>query len=637
MIDGKPTYLSSADVTNLLKNMQSSDVQFIELITNPSAKYDATGNAGIINIKTKKSKSYGTNGSLIAGAGYGNDPKANAGITLNSRSEKLNIFGNYNYSYNKTGRTLAIDRVVFQNGANTIFAQNGSQHEDDNNQNVRLGADFNINKNNLVGFLYNGYDNKEDQNAGNITLMSKQKGFVDSSLYADNHFKMRYKNSRYNLNYKSKLSEKGQELNIDADYSKFNSTVNSFFKNYYYDACLQELKSPFFAKNNTSSIINIRALKADYSSAVNTSLKIEGGAKATWINTDNDLIFSNQAESEWQKDPSKSNHFKYDENVFAAYLNGSREWKNTSVQAGLRAEYSDTKGNSITDNKIVKRDYFDLFPSIFINQKLSSNHRISASYSKRIQRPDYESLNPFVYIIDDYTYEKGNPFLKPQYTNSFEMTYMYQNKYLAQAGYSSIKDMIAEVILGDTAKKALYQTNENIDHQKMYRLTLSAPVQITKWWKTNNNFNGIEMDFTSADLKGQRLKASQFFVILNSSHSFKINKDISAEVSGKYTSPLVYGTLKLKSEYTVDAGLSKSVLNKKGSLKLAATDIFNTKKQNVSSVYPGVNYAVKQKYETRVFRLSFTYRFGNSNVKASRNKNTGLEDEQGRIKSTETK
>ena len=145
------------------------------------------------------------------------------------------------------------------------------------------------------------------------------------------------------------------------------------------------------------------------------------------------------------------------------------------------------------------------------------------------------------------------------------------------------------------------------------------------------------MDFTSADLKGQRLKASQFFVILNSSHSFKINKDISAEVSGKYTSPLVYGTLKLKSEYTVDAGLSKSVLNKKGSLKLAATDIFNTKKQNVSSVYPGVNYAVKQKYETRVFRLSFTYRFGNSNVKASRNKNTGLEDEQGRIKSTETK
>lgn len=200
-----------------------------------------------------------------------------------------------------------------------------------------------------------------------------------------------------------------------------------------------------------------------------------------------------------------------------------------------------------------------------------------------------------------------------------------------------MNDMITEVILADTAKKSLYQTNENIDHQKMYRLTVSAPVQITKWWKTNNNFSGIEMDFTSADLKGQRLNASHFFVIMNSNHTFKINKDISAELSGKYTSPLVYGTLKLKSEYAVDAGFSKSLLNKKGSLKLAVTDIFNTKNQKISSVYPGVNYALRQKQETRVFRLSFTYRFGNSNVKASRNKTSGLEDEQSRIKSSEVR
>ncbi len=637
MIDGRPTNLSGAEVTTLLKNMQSSDVQSIELITNPSAKYDASGNAGIINIKTKKNKSYGTSGTVTAGAGYGNHSKANGGLSLNNRSKKMNLFANYNYSYNQTGRSLAIDRVTVQDGVQTIFAQDGAQHEKNNNRNMKLGTDYNINKNNVIGFLYNGYDNKEDQNADNITLMSKQKGVADSSLYADNRFDMRYKNSSYNLNYKSKLNGNTKELSIDADYAKYNATVNSFFKNNFYDGYMKEMKSPSNSKNNTHSIINIYSLKADYSNQVTESLKMEAGAKATWISTDNDLIYSNLAGSEWQKDYSKSNHFQYNENVLAAYVNTAKNWKNTSLQAGIRAEYSDTKGNSITDNKVVKRDYIDFFPSIFLNQTLSSRHKIGASYSKRIQRPNYESLNPFVYIIDEYTYQKGNPFLNPQYTNSFEISYFYNNKYLVQAGYSSTRDVITEVILADTAKKALYQTDENIDHQKMYRITVGAPLQITKWWKTNNNFSGIEMDFSSQDLKGQRLKTAQFFAMLSTSNNFKIYKDLTGELNGKYTSPLVYGTLKLRSEFSVDAGISKSLLNKKGNLKLAATDILNTKNQKVSSVYPGVNYALRQKYETRVFRLSFTYRFGNSNLKESRHKPTGLEDEQSRLKSTEVK
>lgn len=633
MIDGRPTYMSKTDLTNLLKNMQANDVQSIELITNPSAKYDASGNAGIINIKTKKNKNVGTNGTITAGVGYGNNAKVNGGISLNHRAEKLNVFGNYNYKYNRNGRYLGIEREITKNGATTHFSQGGDQDNESNSNNTKLGLDYNVNKNNIIGVLFNGFDNTENQHATNTTFMSNQKGIVDSSLNADNHFKKHFQNYSYNLNYKSKLDNKGHELSADIDYAQYHSNVNSKYSNYYFDASKVEFKDPYLAKNNSGSDIKIQSAKVDYTNPISNTFKLEAGAKATLINSDNKLESANKNGNNWQNDPTKSNRFTYDEDVLATYINTSKQWKQTSLQAGLRAEYSFTKGNSITENKIIKRDYLDFFPSVAVNQKISADHNLGLSYSRRIQRPDYESLNPFMYIIDDYTYQKGNPFLNPQYTNSFEMTYLYKNKYLVQAGYSSINDVIAEAILADTAKKALYQTTKNIDHQTMYRLTLNAPVQITKWWRSNNNLNGIEMGFKSPDLEGQKLNASQFFVILNSSNSFVINKEITAELTGKYTSPLVYGTLKLKSEYSIDAGISKSLFNKKGSLKLAASDVFNIKMQRVSSVYPGVNYVVRQKNETRIFRLTFNYNFGNSKVKAARNKTTGLEDEQSRLKS----
>lgn len=633
LIDGRPTYLSNSDLTNLLKNMQSNEVQSIELITNPSAKYDASGNAGIINIKTKKSKSFGTNGTLTAGGGYGNYLKDNGGLSLNNRSEKLNLFGNYNYSFNKNSRNLAIDREATKDGVTTLFSQDGKQVSKLNSHFYKLGADYNLNKNNLIGFLINGNESHNKQHSVNTTLMGEQKDVTDSSLFADNNFKRIYSNNSVNLNFRSTLNEKGAELAMDADYSKYNSVINSLFLNDYFNAAGEKLKDSSVAKNSTSSAINIKSLKVDYTNPVSNSLKLETGAKMTMIRSDNGIRYEALKGKEWKNDTSKSNRFLYDENVLAAYVNASKQWENTSMQAGMRVEYSDTKGNSLTENKIVKRDYLDFFPSVFINQKLSASHSIGLSYSRRIQRPDYESLNPFVYNVDDYTYEVGNPFLNPEYNQSFELNYFFKNKYMAQFGYTTTRDMISEVILADTAKKALYQTIKNIDNQKIYRLTISAPFQVTQWWKVSNNFNGINIHFKSSDLEGQALNTAQFFVILNSNHNFKIQKNFTAELNAKYTSPMVYGTLQLQSEFSMDAGLSKSVFGKKGNLKMSVSDFLNTKNQRVSSVYPGVHYILRQKQETRVFRLSFTYRFGNSNVKESPNRKTGLEEEQSRLKS----
>lgn len=632
LLDGRPTYLSSDELSNMLKNMQSSEVQSIELITNPSAKYEAAGNAGIINIKTKKNMNLGTNGSLNTGVAYGLDPKANAGMNINNRSEKLNLFGNYNYSYNKNSRSLAIDREAVHDAISTYFTQDGTQYNESNTHRYKLGADYNPGKKSLLGFLVNGYESFEKQHAVNSTFMAGKREQVDSSLAADNNFKEHYSNSSYNLNFKSALNDKGDELAIDADYAAYSSNVNSLFRNYYYNSTMGKLKDPLLAKNNTHAEITIKSLKADYTRIFSNSLKLEAGAKLSRVRSDNELRYAVLKGTDWHNDTSKSNHFIYDENVSAAYLNASRQWEAISVQAGLRAEYSATKGNSLTDHKVVKRTYLDFFPAIFINKKITDSHNIGFSYSRRIQRPDYESLNPFVYIIDEYTYQKGNPFLKPEYNHSFELSYLLKNKYMAQMGYTTAKDAITDVILSDTANQALYQTSKNISQQKNYRLTISAPFQIGKNWKVSNNFSGIQMSVKSPDIEGKPVNASQFFVIMNSSHSFKVNDKLSLELDGKYTSPFLYGTLKLKSDFSLDAGLSQSVLHKKGNLKLSVSDFLNTKLQRVSSVYPGVNYSIRQKYETRIFRLNFTYSFGNRNVKESRSRQTGLEDEQSRLK-----
>lgn len=633
MIDGRPTYMSNNDLNTFLKNMPSSEVQSIELIPNPSSKYDAAGNGGVINIKTKKNKNFGTNGTITLGGGYGDYLKTNGGISLNNRTEKLNLFGNYNYSYNKNGRTLSIDREVLKKSGSTFFAQDGIQINENNTHQFRIGADYKLGEQTNIGFLINSNDNFENQSMVNTTLMSNNKTTTDSSLFTDNQFNQEYHNMSYNLNFKTNLNKKGDELSFDADLSKYNSTVNSFFNSYYFDAFEQKLRNPLHEKSFTQSDILIKSLKADYTNQLNADLKLEAGAKTTFIKSDNALSYATLNGTNWQDDPSKSNHFIYDENVWAGYVNASQKWENTSLQIGLRAEYSDTKGNSLTENKIVKRDYLDFFPSVFINQKLSDKHNIGFSYSRRIQRPDYESLNPFIYTIDEYTYQKGNPFLNPEYSHSFALSYLFKNKYMAQFGYSITNDVISQVILIDSTTKALYQTTKNISQQKTLRLTINAPIKISKWWSVNNNFTGIQMSYQSSNLEGQKLDVSQFFVMLNTNHSFKITDGINAELTGKYMSPFLFGTLKLQSQFTLDAGISASLFEKRGSLKLSMSDVLDGKRELVSSVYPGVNYSLNQKMETRVFRLSFSYNFGNRNVKESRKKQTGLEEEQSRLKS----
>ena len=631
LLDGKQTYMSSADVANLLRNMQSSQIETIELITNPSSKYDASGNSGIINIKTKKSKNGGTNGSINATAGYGQHFRGSTGINLNHRNEKLNVFGNYNYSTVGRDNRLDIDRV--SNGTpDTYFMQTGNSYRKMQNNNFKVGADFFLNKNNTLGLLINGYSNHGTENSDNYTKIGKSFQQVDSMLIAKSLQTNKYNNMAYNLNYKSILDTAGSELSVDLDYSKYSGNDGSDYINDYRYVNGGMIRPINYTRNATPSKIDIKAFKVDYNVSLSKTVKLEAGLKSSWVKTDNDLRAEELINGNWQNDSRRSNQFVYDENVNAAYGNINKQFKSTSVQLGLRIEQTNSIGNLITTNNVVKRSYWDFFPTLFVQQTLSENNQVGFSYSRRIDRPSYDALNPFIYYLDQYTYSKGNPFLNPQYTHNFEVSYTFMQKYLLSVNYSRVNDVIAEVILPDEAQKALYQTNANIAKNVSYGANLNVPVKIAKWWEMNNNLNVFYLSFEAPDLAGKSLKTGKTSFQFKSQQSFTIAPGFMGELNGSYESPLDYGSLSLKSRYYVDMGLSKSLLNKKASVKVAVSDIFNINETNLSSAYPGLKYDVYQKNDTRIARVSFTYRFGKNEIKPARRRSTGTEAEQGRMK-----
>ncbi|WP_374166156.1 TonB-dependent receptor domain-containing protein [Arcticibacter sp. MXS-1] len=632
MVDGKQTYMSNADLANLLRNMQSNEIESIEIINNPSAKYEAAGKSGIINIKLKKNKNYGTNGTFTAGAGYGKNYKSNAGLTLNNRSKKINLFGNYNYSNNKRFQDMQIDRISAGSRGDTYFYQEGGSNRKNANNNFKAGVDYFINKNNTLGALVTGYINNGGELYSNNTIIGAAWGSKDSSVVSANDGDYKYRNLSYNLNFKSVLDTSGQELTVDLDYSNYYGNDKTLYDNTYYYTGAPNLTTPELLRNRTPSRIHVYALKADYSYPLKKGMKIETGIKSSFVKTDNDFQFNRFRNDLWQNDPTRSNHFIYDENIHAAYINYRLEMKKTTIQAGLRGEQTSSRGNLVTTDSVVKRTYFNLFPSAVISRELSKNHDIGLSYSRRINRPSYDALNPFEYYLDKYTYNQGNPFLNPEYTDAFELSYTFKKAYTLSLGYNITSDVIAEVLLPNAQKQALYQTNKNLAKQTGYNATLSAPFSFSKWWSSNTNINVFYLGFNSPDLNGQKLDNGKTVFQFYSGHNFKAGKTTSLEVSGDYQSALIYGTFRISPQYGIDAGINQSLNNKKVNLKLAVNDIFNTRKQTVTSAYPGLNYSLHQKNETQVVRLSLSYRFGRNEIKPSRNRSTGLESETNRIK-----
>lgn len=630
-IDGKQTYLSSEEVVNLLKSMQSSEIEAVEIVNNPGSRYEANSTGGIINIRTKKSKAEGFNGSVAIGAGFNKYLLNNNSVNLNYRKKDFNIFGSYGYNRSKYEEKLTLQRITSGAGDKLYFDQKNKDTTSNNSNNFKLGTDFFLSKKHTIGFLVKGYTSDRTNTGYSDINIGKSFQAPDSILRTPSTNPSNRKNLSYNINYKGLLDTAGQELTIDVDYSTFRSEQVGTYLNHFYLPDGTFLKNGQVYRNFSPSDINIKAIKADYTLPINKIFKLDAGVKVASVKSDNNYVYENNINNDWVYDGTKSNRFKYDEQVAAAYTTLSVTLGKSSIIAGLRAEHTNSKGNSVTINQQTERKYTDLFPSLGLSQNFNEDNMLSLSYSRKINRPNYQNLNPFVFFLDQYTYNEGNPNLRPEYSNNLELSYLFKKKYSITFGYTHTSDVITRALLQNDEKKSIYQTYLNLASSDVASVTLSFPVKITKWWNMDNNILAYYKQIKAPDLNGSNLNSKQFSGNFYAQNNFTFSKLISADAGIMFNTPEIDGAYKIKSMFNTDAGVRYNFPNKMGNLKLGVNDVFHSQKARLSSILPGDVYSLQQYGTSTSVRLTFTYRFGKMTVKSARNRSTGLDDEQKRL------
>lgn len=633
MINGKPVPMSGSELANMLRGLSSDSVEKIELITNPSAKYDAAGNAGIIDIKLKKDNKIGTNGTLSSGYGMGRDFKTTQGIQLNHRSPKVNIFGNYNYSNRNEFTDLDIYRK-FLNGDEITggYDQQNRFKYNIESHNARVGVDYNLTDNSILGIAAYGILTDFDRTNRNKSLV------LDAQLEPQSYFSTKGESSNerpsggVNLNFKTVLDTLGKEISGDLDYVEYKNTDLQEYETEYFTLEDEYLRDPYLLYGNLAGELTIKSAKVDYSQPFPwIDGNLEAGAKSSIVEADNDLKFYDRSNGGNVLDENISNHFLYEENINAAYLNLNSKREKFSFQFGLRVENTNAKGNQITTGEKFSRNYTQLFPSGFVGYTMNENNDFGLSLSRRIDRPTYNQLNPFKTFLDPSTYSAGNPYLDPELSYSLEFTHTYRQKYVMKYSYSRTEDVIINVLsLDPEQEQVVVQTNLNLATLDYFGFTGTIPVSIGKWFNSINNAT-LYYGLYRGNLANTDLDNGRPAFNLNSNNSFKFSEDWSAEIIGIYRSSEIYGFLDVEPLWTASIGIQKQLWDRKGTLKLNLSDAFYTGKVRATTELTGYTERFFQTRDSRVINLNFTYRFGKSQVAPARKRTGGAEEEKQRV------
>ncbi|MDB5232269.1 MAG: TonB-dependent receptor [Chitinophagaceae bacterium] len=635
-IDGRPSPLAGQDLANYLKSLQSSQIEAIEIITNPSAKYDAAGNAGIINIRLKKNNSFGTNGSLSAGWNQGIYPKINGAFSLNHRDKLVNLYGSVSFNEMKQEAQISNYRTVLD----SIFDQHGLLIANLSNRAYKGGIDYFASKKSTWGLMINGSHSAPTfLSPGTTSIVYAPSGITSRVLVADNTNKMSRDNANINANY-TYVNGTKENLSINADYGYFNLYSDQLQPNIYYDASRQHELSRVVYNMLSPSKIDLLSIKADYEKDYKQG-KLGLGFKTSYAKTDNDFQRYDVYTSGKVLDTVRSNRFLYDEMINAMYINYNRAYKGFVIQWGLRLENTLSKGTS-KDSKAKPptpgpqfstdflNDYVGLFPSAAITFNKNPAKQLSFTFSRRIDRPNYQDLNPFEFKLDAYTFQKGNTELRPQYTNSVGMTYLYHSKLNITLNYSHVKDMFSQLI-DTTERSKVFVSKQNLATQNILSLNTSYPIQ----YKSFSSFVNINANYSRYSANygpGREIDLDAFAGRVFVQNSLRFSKTWTAELSGFYSTPGInQGTFKTKAMGGIDIGLQKQVFHTNGTVRVAVSDVLKTLKYNAYSNFSGQYVRTNVNFDSRLLKLSFSYRFGSAQIKSARQRKTGLEDETNRV------
>lgn len=630
LLDDRQTYMSAEDLTNFLRAMPADNIKSIEVISNPPAKFDAEGAAGVLNIKLKKNTYNGTNGNLQAGNQYNGLWAPFGGATINVKRGKWTT--NASLNYNEWARNTDLDilrRFQLENGISN-FDQTARLKLIRKNIFFSGVADYQIDVKHSVGINVQASDQNGTEDGNSLTNISNPGSSDINFLEAINDSESGSRRLFTNLHYVGNLDTLGTKLSADVDYTLMEASSLGLLNNQYWINEEDTNISRDRILTGNEMDYSILTAKADFTKPFGKGKTLETGIKGSWVKSDNVLDLQKSEEEEPYTPDPNSNHFIYHENVLAAYASyKSPISEKIDFQLGLRAEYADIKGNSVTSNQVNTQEYLDLFPSFYLSHKVSDKYSINYNVNRRITRPYYRWLNPFVFYIDPLTTEEGNPNLKPQYANNFEMSHVIKGTYQFTLGYSRTSNIFNQVMTQDEETRKSVIRMENYDKGENLSLRMMVPVEIAKWWNTSNMIQLYNSRYKSM-LGTEMFDVSQFSYMLRTQHNITLPKGFKMEMVGMYLSPFVEGQFKINGFGWVDAGVTKSFKDDKFSLTVNGTDLLRTQKIKGNINFDKINTDIRQYNNQQGVKVTLRWKFSQGeNFKVS--ERSGSTEERDRL------
>lgn len=635
LMDGRATYMSAQDLISYLKAIPAGNLDKIELIDNPSAKYDASGNA-VINIRLRKNRAAGIHGNFSSGGSHGRYAATNNSLNLNYNRKKLNLFGNFGLSTFKEYNDEYFDRKFYDNDNNisSKILLDNKQVLNSRNINIYTGFDYNLSSRSSIGGNFNYSRGRRENDFGYLSNAWDGAGvpLESGSGYTDAQDKR--KNISVSLNYLLQLNKNGHELSADVNILKHDMGSNRLQYNSLSDPNNAPVEDDLF-RYVVPMNSNITVFKADYVRPFANKVRIEAGVKSSIISNNNISNYFDQNGTEPVLVPANSNHFKYDENINAAYVNIAKTWKRWQAQFGTRVEDLSAKGNQL-GNEVVAKSVFrknntELFPSAFITYKLDTVNKNSFTLTalRRISRPNYAALNPFVFIKDEYTYTSGNPDLNAQFQYRLELKFQHKQLYWFQLSYNKFNQLVFN--MSEVVNEKYVNKPKNIGRGSMALLSAGLNISPAKWLNSNNTLRIARLSVVGNE-SNELLKRSLFAVRFETMTFFTISKTISAELNAYIASTDIIGQAVSEPMFRVNAGISKKILSEKGSIRLGVDDVFHSWQYRNNSI--GLNrssFYQNTVMDTRRITAGFSYRFG-KDANGKRKRQGGVnDDEKGRL------
>jgi iron complex outermembrane recepter protein len=629
LLDGKQMILSGSDLANLLRGMPANSIQKIEIITNPSAKWDASGNAGILNIITKRNKQEGWNAGINLSYGQGRYAKINPSANFSYKRNKFNFFSTYAYADRKGFNNLILDRRFFSNDSlKAEFLTYNYILFPFKTHTPRIGMDYYINKKTTISLIVAGSSYRMDPRAHNYTDILDGNGNLSSGYVFHNLSHDKFYNVTASSQIKHKIDSAGQEITVDLDYGTYSNTTDQLFTTDYFDSNRNFVYQSVLLSKQVGELY-LYSAKTDYTKPFKNGVNLDAGLKSSLVQSDKDMQFYNRVNDFDTYDSARSSHFLYNENINAAYVSMKKQFKKIGIQAGLRAEHTLADGKQVINDASFHRDYVQLFPTLYLDYKLNDKNQLNVNLGRRIDRPRYEQLNPFRRLIDATTYSEGNPYLQPQFTYHSEIGYSFKDMLFFTGTYDYMYNNITDVLVQDSKTRTTVQTVVNLQEVNYFSFDVNFSKKLTKWWRTNSNVLSYYGIYTGS-VNNYAINQGIPSFVVHLQNYFTIKDGLSAELSFNYNHKNLYGVTLMKTTSSLNVGMQKNLLKKKATLTVNFTDVFWNAYPSGITDFGNVNEEWKAIRDTRVFTVAFSYKIGKGQTGRMR-RNTGADDEKNRI------